>query len=109
MDTEYIDMDRDGMRTATTKAYEGSSTKCCCGCAGNYYQANGDVWLYRHGGQAFMDQEMADIKIDEIVGKVFRNLRRDDVDLTTHTYRDGSQMIAITLGRKVYILNSGGE
>ena len=43
---------------------------------------------------------------DEIVGKVFRNLHRDDVDLTTCTYNDGSQMIAVTLGRKVYILNT---
>ena len=106
MDTEYIDMNRSDMRAATAKVYEGSSTKCCCGCAGNYYETNGDVWLYR-GSKSFVDQEMADTKIDEIVGKVFRNMRRDDVDLTTYTYSDGSQMIAVTMGRKVYILNTG--
>jgi len=106
MDTEYIDMDRSDMRAATVKVYEGSSTKCCCGCAGNYYYADGTVYMHRGGGETTNDQEQADTKIDEIVGKVFRNLHRDDVDLTTYTYKDGDQMIAVTMGRKVYILNT---
>ena len=106
MDTEYINMDRSDMRAATVKVYEGSSTRCCCGCAGNYYYADGTVYTFHGGGETTNNQEQADTRIDEIVGKVFRNLHRDDVDLTTCTYNDGSQMIAVTLGRKVYILNT---
>ena len=111
--TPYVEMaTMDEMVAATTKAYDGVAARCACGCAGNYYEASGSVWDYRADrgrGVSFHDPERAALNIRRIAGKVFRNHRRgDDVDLSTHDYGDGTQMVAVVMSGRLYILSSKG-
>ena len=85
-----------------TKAYSGTQG-CCCGCLGNYYETNGNIWDHKadYPDCSVNDLARATKQFNRIARKVMAALNGDERCDRIYAWKDG---VSVDYGNRMYNL-----